>query len=132
MTSKTITGTYASGYTLHPPTTSVTVASSGYVGGYGVVAKPASGADTVVNYGTVIGYKNVHFQTGGVDCYGVVVNGSSTATHAYIEGQYFGVYADRVSNFGTIVGAYHQVGTRATASIPPPMSSTEASPTPAR
>jgi hypothetical protein len=112
MTTKTISGTYASGYTLRLPATVLSITASGYVGGYGVVARPSSGTDTVVNFGTIIGYHNGNPDRGGVNCNGVVVNGSPTATHAYISGEYFGVYADSVSNFGTIAGAYHQVGAR--------------------
>ena len=106
MTVKTISGTYASGYTLHAPTTTLSITASGYIGGYGVIAKPTSGVDTVINSGTIIGYKDAHFFTGGVsNSTGVVINGSLTTTHAFIEGEYFGVYAEQVSNFGTITGA---------------------------
>ncbi len=54
MTSRVLTGTYVSGYSLHSPVTSLTVAGSGYIEGDGIDSpKGGSVAYTVVNEGRI-------------------------------------------------------------------------------
>ena len=107
MTIKTLSGTYASGYSLHSPTTTLSITSAGYVKGGGITTPGAAvGAYTIVNYGKVVatttGAQGIYLENGGV-----VTNGSANDTTARISG-YRAVRvhkaAGTVTNYGTMTG----------------------------
>ena len=104
MTSKTLTGTYASGYSFQAPLTDVTVAAAGYVGGNGLDATGNSGSYDIRNFGKIEGDKF------GIQApAALIVNGKNSNTTALIAGFYCGVRltgASNVFNYGTILGAY--------------------------
>ncbi len=103
MTTKILSGTYASGYTVHSPVNVLSITSSGYVGGPGLTTNVSKIPFTIVNDGKVA-------STGdGVtwNASSSLTNGSASDTAASIVGALYGVY-DRngsnrgVANFGTI------------------------------
>ena len=99
MTSKVLTGTYVSGYSLHSPVTSLTVAGSGYIEGDGIeTAKGASVAYTVVNEGKIKSASfGIYLRAGGQ-----VLNSSASSTIQAI-------YSAVAINGGS--GAVNNVGT---------------------
>jgi len=108
MTTKTISGTYASGYAITPPTTLLSITSAGYVEGAGVKSPASrSGAYTVVNDGRVTADASaldfgIYLYSGGS-----VTNGAASVTTAAISGSIgvaFGGTAGTVANDGTIKG----------------------------
>jgi hypothetical protein len=102
MTTKTITGTYNSGYTLGAAYSELIVSHTARVYGAGVTVNSAA---TVVNYGTIQGATKygVDLEAGGA-----VTNGSASDTTALISGPVVGVLAGydaaSVTNYGTIQG----------------------------
>ena len=89
MTTKTLRGTYASGYTLTLPVTTVTVASGGVILGQGLIGE-SSTPDTIVNLGKVAGAfrsTGVHLVAGGA-----ITNGAEAAVSTVISG-IVGIYA---------------------------------------
>jgi len=105
MTTKVLTGSYASGYALTAPITTLSLTTSGYVGGKGIYSpSKATEAYSIFNDG------KVHSSGYGIDLTrgGTIVNGGDNATAAYIVGAGFGVYVygapGSVANGGTIRG----------------------------
>jgi len=100
MTTKHLVGTYTAGYALQSPTTTLSIAASGYVGGKGVYTPASdSGPYTIVNAGRIVDVQNFRYDGVYLGHGGSVTNGSSTTTSALIQG------FDTVTNFGTIAGA---------------------------
>jgi hypothetical protein len=104
MTTKTISGTLAAGYAITPPTTEVSITTTGYVEGNGVTSPPSKlGAYTLVNDGRIkAGASGVYLYSGGY-----LANGAATITNAQISGSIgviFGEKAGTVANFGAIQG----------------------------
>ena len=103
MTTRLLSGTYGSGYTIHAPTTVVSITSSGYVEGAGVQSQTITSAGyTIINQGRIHSTQaGVYLRHGGA-----VTNGSSTNTAASIFGAYAGVgmlgAAGTVTNYGSI------------------------------
>ena len=88
MTTRLLNGTYASGYTIHAPTTVVSITSSGYVEGTGVQSQTITSVGyTVINQGRIRSTQaGVYLRHGGA-----VTNGSASNTAASIVGTYAGV-----------------------------------------
>ena len=114
MTTKTITGTYTSGYYLQPTFTGLNITSTASVYGSGVTTSPTQGA-AIDNQGKVEGTGNGITLNDG----GSVTNGSASNYNALIEGVSPIVAnnaAATVINFGTIEStsvyssAYHSYG----------------------
>jgi hypothetical protein len=125
---KTLTGTYKSGYTLQDGLSNLTIAAGGFVEGNGIYTsykESRAGAVGIVNYGRVFGNRETkggysgdphYYETGAVGIYVRsqqsvrVTNGSASDTTALIIGQGQGVYLSgvglTVSNFGTIAADY--------------------------
>ncbi len=106
MTTKTLTGTYASGYTMTSPVTDLIVATTGLVEGNGIVS-PWNGHNAygLVNYGKVTASNlaiGVYLYSGGS-----VTNGAASIRSAKISGGLgviIGEAAGTVVNFGSIQG----------------------------
>ena len=103
MTIKVLTGTYASGYTLQSPVTTLSIAASGYVEGTGVsTLATATAAYTVINSGRINSSGDGVYLAAG----GSVTNGSTTDPSADIRAGGQGVLAyhgaGTVNNFGAI------------------------------
>ena len=81
MATKTITGSYPSGYYLQPTYGTLDIASSANVGGSGVTTS-SSQTSTISNLGTVYGTTNGVSLAGG----GTIINGSSADKSAFIAG----------------------------------------------
>ena len=114
MTTKVLTGSYAAGYEVIFPTTTLSIAASGYVGGNGVYT-PAGATDSyrVVNDGTVRGNSNAMSLGEG----GTIVNGAAGDITALIDGYGGGVairyntnVTGTVVNYGTIASAEIKFG----------------------
>jgi len=97
MTIKVLTGTYAAGYLLKSPVTSLTVASSGYIAGDGIeTSDTATFAYSVVNEGSIRSRSyGIYLRAGGS------VNNSTFSS--YIEGQYAAVAIN--GGLGSVVNA---------------------------
>jgi len=66
MTTKILTGTYSSGYTLAAPITLLSIASTGVVEGTGVFADPAARSYAVINDDRIVGsFGGVYLSDGG-------------------------------------------------------------------
>ena len=104
MTTRTLTGTYASGYAMTLPVTDLTIATSGYVEGDGVTSPAAGlGAYTIVNDGKVKTSGNAVYLYSG----GSLTNGALDLKTAQISGGIgviVGEKAGTVANFGSIQG----------------------------
>ncbi len=100
MSSKTITGSYPSGYALNPSYDTLNVASTATVGGAGITTTTTQ-PSTINNLGSVQGTANGITLSGG----GTIFNGGASNTTALIEGV-TGIVADNVSaivkNYTTI------------------------------
>jgi hypothetical protein len=111
MTTKIINGTYAAGFYVTSPITTLSITATGYVEGAGVYTPDgAAGAYTIVNDGRVKGSsRGVYLSNGGA-----VTNGSASDTSASITGTKAGVDIAAakgvVANFGTISGAAGTAG----------------------
>jgi hypothetical protein len=104
MTTKTLTGTYPSGYTITSATTFVSVTATGYVEESGILSL-ASGACVVVNDGRVKGDDVAVYLLNGAD----IINGSNSYSSALISGSNDGAIirngAGEVVNYGVIIGS---------------------------
>lgn len=103
MTTKVLTGAYASGYLLQRPIDTLRVARSGYVEGYGVTTSLTETATfAVVNEGRITVAADqyaIYLEAGGS-----VTNGSARNTSAEIQGRVTTAYGPGVvTNFGTIL-----------------------------
>ena len=104
MTTKHLTGAYASGYGVSAPTNKLVVDPSGYVGGKGVYTPLAdTGAYSIVNGGRIVaaevsGYHGVSLRHGGA-----VTNQTSAVIQGYGGVSITGA-AGSVTNFGTVLG----------------------------
>ncbi len=100
MTSKTLSGYYASGYDFNSPITSVTVTASGTVAGSGL-ASGLTNAYAVYNYGRIAGLYLGHG--------GSFTNGTAAETDALVRGRGQGVFIRNaigtVRNFGAILNS---------------------------
>jgi hypothetical protein len=99
---KTITSSYPSGYYLKPTYQTLDIASSAFVGGFGVTTT-ASQPSTINNLGVVIGV--VTLADGGA-----VSNGSSTNTSAVIEAVLTEKAPAAITNFATIATVALEAG----------------------
>ena len=112
VTTKIISGTYASGYTLESPTTVLSITATGYVGGSGVASpNGARHSYKIINDGVIAAA--AYLVQDGVDLAGggAVINGRETRSAAIISGFNgieIGGRAGQVTNLGTIEGRYGQ------------------------
>ena len=106
MTTKILTGTYADGYSIQAPITTLSVGATGYVTGAGIYSAPGGlgGAYTIVNTGRINGYvghrAGVYLQGGGM-----ITNGARGDTTALLEGDAQGIVSESLAtvvNYGTI------------------------------
>ena len=107
MTTKTLTGTYSSGYSLQSPITTLSIASSGYVEGTGVTTPgSATVAYTVVNQGRIVctdtttNFAGIYLTDGGL-----VTNGGTGDLTAEI----YGTRAVRIANAAGTVNNYGSI-----------------------
>ena len=117
MTTKILTGTYATGYALQSPVTTLSITHTGYIAGSGITTPlNANVAYTIVDLGLIQAgqYQNSSTTGSGVDLEdgGSVTQGSASATGLYGQGEISGGNgvsirraAGTVTNFGMIFGA---------------------------
>jgi hypothetical protein len=101
MTTKILTGSYASGYTFGSPITTLSVTSTGSIGGTGLQSG-SGGAYSVINDGTVNGQFGIYLRDGGA-----ITNGAPTARGAEAVGQGSGLEVRNapgvIVNYGTAI-----------------------------